>query len=320
MKLNFIISKISNLFLFVLELSQLNTASNITKRGKEWIKRTGLLTNKDKRKIKSFSSIIKSQKAVNLDLVFILEKEKTIWKKAKKQIGIRKTKKLRGILFYFEKRFMKIWSEEQKAMKNIANYYSKEEGLISKIIKNVLNLCGVNNYRINKIPIHLLLNSKNKNDFMGWFSWTPRKSDIALECSGWPLKKTNKFLIFLLVHEFFHLILRKNKKIIALIKDVSRGNKNVINRINYGSSNTAMVLEELVISSFVPEGYLSEKYTRVSPKKQILPLHLEKVDVVSFMNIRKKIAFLMRDKACDYTENNKKIDSNYVEHLIKLIK
>jgi hypothetical protein len=70
-----------------------------------------------------------------------------------------------------------------------------------------------------------------------------------------------------------------------------------------------MVLEELIVSSFVPEGYLIHKRPD-QPKK----------DPQDFQSVREQFAHLLRAQAKQYVLSKKEIDTKYLENIIREIK
>lgn len=318
MKFDFRVSKLANLFLMVLEFSHSREESQFTERAKEWIKETGPLMKNDKENLKLFSFIFSAFESKNLDLIFLLENEKDVWKKAAIILEKNDLGKIKNILNHFQKRFDVIWKKDEKKMEKIKDYFMKNKRTFQNIINSAKILCGIKEFKIENVPIHIFLSSNGKDDFLGWFSWSPAKSDIVLECSRWPIKKVGKFSLCLLGHEFFHLILRKNKKIINLIKEISENHKNKLKKINYGSSRMDILFEELLISSFIPEGYLAEKYVGIKIKKQKDKKILAK-NILDFSEIRKKCAFLIKEDSSRYVEKRKKIDKEYLKKLAEII-
>jgi hypothetical protein len=70
-----------------------------------------------------------------------------------------------------------------------------------------------------------------------------------------------------------------------------------------------MVFEELIISSFVPEGYLIHKQQN-RPKK----------NPRDFQSVREQFAYLLRAQAKQYVLSKKEIDIEYLENAIREIK
>jgi len=116
-------------------------------------------------------------------------------------------------------------------------------------------------------------------------------------------------------HEFFHILISKNKKIKKEISMMVTKEKERINNVNknFGLSNQ-MFLEELVLSSFIPEGYLLEKYSKININKNYKD-NINSKDKLRVLRLY--IADKMRDVAKEYVEDNKVIDKNYIEKIIK---
>jgi len=122
----------------------------------------------------------------------------------------------------------------------------------------------------------------------------------------------NFFPLAVLAHEFFHLMLRKNKNLFLKITKITQKNEKLFTKLSK-EIPSRIFLEELLISSFIPEGYLSEKYfntkvvSRISKPKDLL-------------SWRKFIAFKLYQIAKKYTDNIRQIDENYLKDLILIIK
>jgi hypothetical protein len=69
-------------------------------------------------------------------------------------------------------------------------------------------------------------------------------------------------------------------------------------------------LEELLVSSFVPEGYLKEKYFNLVVKP-INPKNLS-----NFVSARQYAGYKMKELAKSYMETEKLIDVGYLEILL----
>ena len=85
----------------------------------------------------------------------------------------------------------------------------------------------------------------------------------------------NFFPLAVLAHEFFHLMLRENKNLFLKITKIAQKNEKLFTKLSK-EIPSRIFLEELLISSFIPEGYLSEKYfntkvvSRISKPKDLL--------------------------------------------------
>ncbi|MDO8443415.1 MAG: hypothetical protein Q7S78_00190 [Candidatus Azambacteria bacterium] len=172
-------------------------------------------------------------------------------------------------------------------------------------------LIGIANFTISKIPIYLVpdANSKDK-EISASFSWTPKKSFINIEIPLGLEVPNGFFPISILAHEFFHLMLRKNKSLFLEIEKITQENEKLFVRLSKGMPSR-MFLEELLVSSFIPEGYLSEKYLNTKSPVAIS----NPKDLLSW---RKLVAFKSREMAKNYIDNIQQIDKKYLEHIVDI--
>ncbi|MBU2081875.1 hypothetical protein KKH14_00340 [Patescibacteria group bacterium] len=192
-------------------------------------------------------------------------------------------------------------------------YFQNNQSMLQQVIIEIKMLSGVKNFTVSKIPIYLIPDINNKDKEIGAsFSWTPRKSFIDIEVP-FGLKTPNGFFpVSILAHEFFHLILRKNKNLFLEIKKITEKNEKLFAKLS-GSMLHRMFLEELLVSSFIPEGYLSEKY--LNTKSYTFTSRPK--DLLSW---RRLIAFKSREMAKNYINNIQQIDKKYLEHIVDILK
>ena len=199
--------------------------------------------------------------------------------------------------------------------KKIKQNLNNELETLDKIFIDIKKISGVKFYKKN-IPIHLVISSHNCNDILGWFSIMRNRSDLVLECSCPDKKKTN-FLILVLAHELFHLSIRKNQELKAQIEKLSKQNGIRLERLSKNMS-LAMVLEELLISSFAPEGFFASCY--FGSKIKSIRHFKEKNKIINFISARRFCAYNLKKLAEDYAINEKVIDEKYLLFLIDKIK
>lgn len=112
-----------------------------------------------------------------------------------------------------------------------------------------------------------------------------------------------------MAHEFFHLMLRKNKN---LFLKIAKENEKLLTKLGEGMPNR-IFLEELSVSSFIPEGYLSEKYF----KTKVASYVSRPKDLLMW---RKFVASKLYRIAKRYINNTQQIDERYLIYLIGVIK
>jgi len=201
---------------------------------------------------------------------------------------------------------------KNKKLQKHANQLKQNWGLLESIIVDMCSLCNISSFS-DRLPINLIY-GKNNEDIFAWFSWTPQDSAITIEFNK-SLKVEKEFLIMVLAHEIFHLMLRKNKKLMQKISEHSKSNKSILIKIKEQGLSFKMILEELIVSSFIPEGYLSKKYFNKSIKK--VSNKFSQNDLIDW---RRYMAYKMRGYAQLYSNKKNTIDNAYIDKIINLIK
>lgn len=208
----------------------------------------------------------------------------------------------------------------------ISECNQKEKECLEKIRGN----CVSNVKKVNAIMKKIYSLSNYKNDFDTKLTivlkpsridrlegWVESEKRIVLKCSGW--KDLNEIVFLTIPHELFHLAIQRNKKLSLVIKKMANSNYQKLSKINIHNWKIHLVLEELLISSFIPEGYLSEKFSKIDvQKKNKKIIKSQKAD--PFLKERHKIAFKMFPLAKKYVENSKPIDEDYLINIINNIK
>lgn len=248
-----------------------------------------------------------------VSLSFYGEKEDKIWKQIEKNIGKDNVKEIQNSIILLDKEFDIYWHKAYKHLLSWQQYFLDNESLFQKVIFEIERLSGINNFLISRIPIYLVsdLTSKEK-EINAWFSWEPKNSFIVVEIPFNLQIPKDFFPLAVLAHEFFHLILRKNEDLFLKITKIAEKNNELL--IKLGKNISArMFLEELLISSFIPEGYLSEKYL----KTIVIPFKSKPRDLLEW---RKFIAYKLYKITGLYLKDYKIIDEDYLRDLLGAIK
>lgn len=312
MKIEIKYPKLTNLYSFISNLSQWNELVCVPRRKKEWVKKTGKLSQRERMALKEFSQIFQKAK-INLEPIFLFESHKKVWPILSKEISQESCHKIRSIFRIFESRFDKIWKDEKKKLKRIAKEFINKKFQISRNLEDIEKLCGLSKEQLpQKMEVRLLLSSKG--DCQGWSF----KEVVVLECSGWPIKKINYlFLIFL--HECFHILFKRNGKLFSVFKSVINRNRQIINKTELKNWMPEVIFEEALISSFLPEGYLSEKILKINSRK-VARKELAKKRVDKFAALRNFCALHLYDSAKKFVSENKPLDEFYFEKTVKCIR
>ena len=309
----FNISKTKNLFACCLTLLD-NDAPNIKQ---SWRKQLNRLTREDWASVKWLKNNLQ-QELAHPDLIFTARNDREVWGIMNKISRRGELEKFRQSSLKISKKLDGIWYDIKDSLKNTKKYLNKNETIMNQTAQSISNLTATDNDKIKNTPVHLMLNFHDLNNWAGWFSYTPKNQSIVLEAALKTSAK-NLFPLAIFCHEIFHLEIRRNHGLYQLIKKTAGENSNLIKEVGYKNGNPSMILEELIVSSFIPEGYLGQKYYSLSLKKISGDIKPSK-DLLQFSKTRKQCAYIMRDIARKYTINKRPIDKNYIDELIGRIR
>lgn len=250
-----------------------------------------------------------------LSLFYYGKSENKIWEQIEKSIGKQNTKQFRKTVASLEFIFTPYWRRAFEHLFLWKKYFQNNQSLLQQIISDIEKLSGVEKFNIYKIPIYLISDPLSKNkEINARFSWTPKESFIIVEIP-FGLKVPDNFPpLSVLVHEFFHLMLRKNKSLFSKISKITEENKKILTKLSE-SMPSRIFLEELLISSFIPEGYLSEKYFNTKVIRNIS--RPKEKDLLMW---RKFVASKLYQTAKKYINSVLRIDERYLRELIDIIK
>lgn len=249
----------------------------------------------------------------NFSLLFYGGNENQIWKQIEKTIRKKNANRIKKDIQAFRPVFFPHWRQASKHLTLWKQYFQCHQKLFERFIIDAKNLSGIKHFDYSKIPIYLISDPKNNDKKIdAWFSWTPKESFIVVEIPLSYQPPKNVFPVGILVHEFFHLMLRKNKKLFFKLKKIAKENDEVITTLSKGMPNR-LFIEELLVSSFVPEGYLSEKYLNNE-------IAVQKTKPQNLLMWRKFIAYPLYQTAKKYVSNARQIDKDYFQLLIDVIK
>lgn len=268
---------------------------------------------KTNRQIPAGFDLKKYFSAENFDLSFYGENNNKIWKQIENDIGKEKVKQFQKSIKSLGAVFNLYWCKETKHLLLWGEYLQSNQLLLQQIIFNIKRLSGIQHFAVARVPIYLISDfTHNNNEIHAWFSWTPKKSFIVAEISSNFEARDNLFPISVLAHELFHLILRKNKNLFSKIGKIADNNKKLFTKLSEGMPHR-LFLEELLISSFIPEGHLNRKHLHTT-----ITTRPEKPK--SLLAWRKFVAFRLERTAKVYVDNLRCIDEKYLKDLIKIIK
>ncbi len=249
----------------------------------------------------------------NFNPSFYGKSENKIWKQIEKSIGKQNTKQIKKTIAPARPNFVSHWYKVSKHLFLWKQYFQNNGLLFQQIIFDAKKLSGIKNFAISKVPIYLISNPSDKDrEINAWFSWMPKETFIVVEIPLGFRVPNNFFPLGVLVHEFFHLMLRENKNLFSKISKIAKENEKIFTKLSEGMPNR-IFLEELLISSFIPEGYLSEKYFNT----KVVTYNLKPQDLLGW---RKLVASKLHGTAREYLNNAQRIDKNYLVCITSFIK
>lgn len=312
MKITIKISKLKNIYSFVANLSQWNELSCVKQRRKEWLARTGPLNNTEKKLLRLFAKILR-ETDFEIETLFLFEDDQKIWSSLNKYIGLEKTQQLKSILKAFNYRFYKIWKKDIVKINLIKSTIFKNKEAINKNIGAINKLCGLS--KSPDITLYILLSGNTKEESQGRASG----NTVALECSGWPITKIDYLSNNILLHELFHILFKKNKPLFDKLSKLTNQNVQILEKSKLNMWPPKIVIEEALISSFIPEGYLSEKNLKTDIIKEAKQ-ELNKKNIDPLSQLRNFSAILMYDEAKKYVDGKKSLDAEFFNKIITVIK
>ncbi len=248
-----------------------------------------------------------------LNLSFYGKNENKIWRQIEETIGKENAKKIKKSIVPLDQVFTPHWRKVSKHLFLWKQYFQNNQSLLQRVVFELKKLSGIKHFTISKIPIYLISDPvSNDKEINAWFSWTPKESFIVVEIPFGLKVPNNFFPLAVLAHEFFHLMLRKNKNLFLKITKIVKENEKLLTTLAEGMPNK-IFLEELLISSFIPEGYLGEKYFNM----KVVFYTSKPKDLLGW---RRFIAFKLYQKTKKYIDNNRQIDENYLKDLIGVVK
>lgn len=246
------------------------------------------------------------------DVFFCGENETVVNRQLNKVIGKRKGEHLKKSLIVMRAPFKIYWETIYSHLASWKRYFQKNNVLLSRSISEIAKLNGVKNFNFSRVPIYFIsVSPSEKKEVNAWFSWTPKKSFIVVEIPEKFLDTGDIFHVGVLAHEFFHLILRKSKEISLQINSITQENELLLIRLSKGMP-PRLFFEELLVSSFIPEGYIGEKnFHRRN--------YISKSKPKDLLSWRRFVAYSLRSKSKEYVESKRIIDREYLESIMNVL-
>jgi len=336
MKTNIKVSKLANQFFFISNLSEWHFSCDV-KYNEKWVEMTDLLDKQEETALKNFCKIIqkygfqhdKNWKSKYIGQYFYLHSEKQAWEELKKAVTENESNDLKEIFEIFNSRFEKIWKLKDQDNRIETLDQSLKDKNYKSLLDDTEKIFG--NSKNNKVDI-IILFSPLGCDETGSGSANIGSGHITfkvpeLKVDTWQMDYT----IGVLAHEIAHMLFRKNKGE-NLILDVIKKLKLPLEIENVSMKSTVSIMNETITESFVPFGYLGQKYskTNIAPllldnldKGQIAVNDFKKgkqIDHRCYRQLSKYLVWQLYPLAIQYGRNKKPIDKYFVEQVGLLIK
>ncbi len=182
--------------------------------------------------------------------------------------------------------------------------YDEIIGHASKYCSKISVLTGTHRINIKKIPIEIKKVKKSQYSALAY----PNK--IVLSIPEAMDVKMKKELSAILTHEYFHICIENNDKLKRIIKKCLDENIDFIKSLKIKKLTSWLVLNELIVSSFVPEGYIG----------QLMGYDTHYKETTIMGSIRLSIGKIMFNTAKRYVLKRKIIDEAYIDTIIKKLK
>ena len=262
----------------------------------------------DERNLQSFFS------RENIDVTFYGKSERDIWKRVAESVGESEIKHLRKSIVLLKNESSQHWLEASRHLLTWKHYFQNNRLLLQNTILKIETLCGINHFSTAHIPIYLISDSTTKyKEINAWYSWTSDDIFIVIEIPFTLKKPDGLFPLSVLAHEFFHLALKRNRALARTLEIVAAQNSALLKASLKEDMPHRMFLEELLLSSFVPEGFLGEQYFNIAIKRfSQKPKNL--------LDWRKCVAFKIREVAEQYMHDSQQIDKRYLNCIVDIVK
>ncbi len=318
MKFVFKINKTANKFHFISNLTEWHFSARKS-YNEYWIKKTGKLTKKEKSALISLTKILKKYNFGKdfLGKPFTLNEEKDVWKKVEKWVNRKEFVEIKNIFDIFDQRFEKIWELEKSNLD--LGKLAIEKALKSQKVKKVLGK-GIIFFKSKNPPpsvtIYILIGCP---DNVGGGA-NIGTNVITVEFSKGDKRYIQTILIVIL-HEILHLFTRSSRYYQYNIKNWGNKVLKLAKQIFKKSGiDSCVTVGEAIISSWLPEGYVSTRYFRGFSDKKTLILIEERIkkEEDKFQKWRLFSAKGLYFLAKDYFKNNKPIDKKFFDKAVVL--
>lgn len=311
-----VVSYWANLFFFVSNLSGWHYSTR-KQYNSYWISKTGELTVAEREALLSLSNLFKKYPfgSKYWGLVFLKEDNKNVWKKAKNFFIPEDYLKFRELVGIFEKRFKSLWRDDSIFLSKWAGKLLEvEERICPMGLISDLDLLFGRSYAGKTISIRVVLLISYPNKFPNGGGNLGRRS-ISLEISRTPFEYLRP-VVLVMWHEFLHILWGMGEFRVLLRRFLENVKGDEPFRDFFGRS-VREVLNEVVISSIFPCGYLANKYFNF-PQMEYFASILRK-NYNEEENWRDFLAYVLSPLVKEYLEERKAIDEEFLRIVYKLL-
>jgi len=330
MKFKIYYTKSGNQFFFISNLAEWHFSCR-EKYNEEWIKRTGALTVKEKKVLKIFKKILKKYdfrekdgKRLYLGIPFITSPDKKIWATVKKWVNKEEFKKIKQVFEIFNKRFNKIWLNSKKEMgitKKLLSCNLNKKREIKNILKyfSILYQKEVDNKLLIKI---YLFHHPINNPFLFSGGANLNKDELTFECSKIIFNTSSEEkAIRLILHELIHCYFEESRfrKLLKNYLDKIDSKKFTNTAVFKETKSIKIIINEMIVDSMMPNGYLAEKYFHFKVKKKFKNIkEIENKKNKLLADYRKLATYHLYPVLKKYLSKRKPLDENYIKKTVKI--
>lgn len=334
MKLRFTTSKTANQFFFIANLSEWHFSCRLDYNQK-WIEKTGALSNEEKKELRVFSNILqkygfvydKNGKIKYIGKFFYCYPEKKAWEELKKNITQKEFLEIRNVFKVFKKRFKKIWKPQElkKRIKTVRDLTNKKSWKL--LMQHIRVLFGSSASTKELFVIVLLSPLAGKGVTVAGSANIGNRHITyeipKLKKEGWE----QSYSAGILAHEIAHSLFSKKggeKEIAKIIKK-----EGMPSRARGFPMSTVSIINEAITESFIPVGYLGQKYAgnNLAPlllgnadKGWLAEENMKKEKGVDYRNIRKYLMWRLYPLAVMYGRQIKPVDGYFIKQAVLSLK
>jgi len=322
LKYRFHFTKTGNLFHFISNLTEWHFSCR-KKYNKIWLEETGPLSNKEKQALRKIKGLLLKYNFESkfLGIPFITSPDESVWRKVKNWVEKDEYNDLQKVFSIFELRFERIWQNEETKLANWKNTLSKE--LIEQKYQDLeedLKRFFNQKPQFRNIDVYLLISAVGSG---GGANLGPGR--VTLECTALPADQVPRVLN-VLYHETAHLVFEHGyyKNLLGQFLESIRSDFSERHAFFGSGRGLRSAINEAVMSSLLPEGYLASKYfdrNVFHNAEKVLGTNFENVakgKKCDFRAYRLFVAAKLLPLVKDYIENKKPVDETYLQSVWKV--